>query len=65
MLVNTSVITMLSIIPSHVANNITYHMSSSLNRDDNDIIDGRATGAARISFGYMSTYEDVRHWYAV
>nr|CAB3471132.1 unnamed protein product [Digitaria exilis] len=26
--------------------------------DDNDIINGKPTGAVRISFGYMSTYED-------
>ncbi|KAJ4810324.1 Molybdenum cofactor sulfurase [Rhynchospora pubera] len=26
--------------------------------DDNDVINGKPTGAVRISFGYMSTYED-------
>nr|CAD1834558.1 unnamed protein product [Ananas comosus var. bracteatus] len=26
--------------------------------DDNDILNGKPTGAVRISFGYMSTYED-------
>jgi molybdenum cofactor sulfurtransferase len=26
--------------------------------DDNDIINGKPTGAVRVSFGYMSTYED-------
>ncbi|KAK9807865.1 hypothetical protein WJX72_011591 [[Myrmecia] bisecta] len=26
--------------------------------DDNDVIDGRPTGAVRVSFGYMSTFED-------
>lgn len=28
--------------------------------DDQDLIDGRPTGAVRISFGYMSTVEDAR-----
>ncbi|KAF5730824.1 molybdenum cofactor sulfurase [Tripterygium wilfordii] len=28
--------------------------------DDNDLIHGKPTGAARISFGYMSTYEDAK-----
>ncbi|KAH7557794.1 hypothetical protein JRO89_XS11G0221900 [Xanthoceras sorbifolium] len=28
--------------------------------DDNDIINGKPTGAVRVSFGYMSTYEDVK-----
>ncbi|KAH9288390.1 hypothetical protein KI387_032507, partial [Taxus chinensis] len=28
--------------------------------DDNDIISGRPTGAVRVSFGYMSTFEDVQ-----
>ncbi|XP_042482522.1 molybdenum cofactor sulfurase isoform X2 [Macadamia integrifolia] len=28
--------------------------------DDNDILHGKPTGAVRISFGYMSTYEDVK-----
>ncbi|KAJ4835539.1 hypothetical protein Tsubulata_028426 [Turnera subulata] len=28
--------------------------------DDNDIINGKPTGAVRISFGYMSTYEDAK-----
>jgi hypothetical protein len=28
--------------------------------DDNDIISGRPTGAVRVSFGYMSTFEDAR-----
>ncbi|KDP25106.1 hypothetical protein JCGZ_22641 [Jatropha curcas] len=28
--------------------------------DDNDIIHGKPTGAVRISFGYMSTYEDAK-----
>ncbi|XP_043688948.1 molybdenum cofactor sulfurase isoform X2 [Telopea speciosissima] len=28
--------------------------------DDNDIFHGKPTGAVRISFGYMSTYEDVK-----
>ncbi|KAJ0043290.1 hypothetical protein Pint_17724 [Pistacia integerrima] len=28
--------------------------------DDNDIIRGKPTGAVRISFGYMSTYEDAK-----
>lgn len=27
--------------------------------DDNDLIEGRPTGAVRVSFGYMSTWEDV------
>ena len=27
--------------------------------DDNDVIDGKATGAVRVSFGLMNTYEDV------
>ena len=26
--------------------------------DDHDIMEGRPTGAVRVSFGYMSTYED-------
>lgn len=26
--------------------------------DDNDVINGRPTGAVRVSFGYMSTFED-------
>ncbi|RLM54917.1 molybdenum cofactor sulfurase [Panicum miliaceum] len=30
--------------------------------DDNDIINGRPTGAVRISFGYMSTYEDAEEF---
>ncbi|WCJ37029.1 Molybdenum cofactor sulfurase [Euphorbia peplus] len=28
--------------------------------DDNDIVNGRPTGAVRISFAYMSTYEDAK-----
>ncbi|XP_021288794.1 molybdenum cofactor sulfurase isoform X2 [Herrania umbratica] len=28
--------------------------------DDNDIINGKPTGAVRVSFGYMSTYEDAK-----
>lgn len=28
--------------------------------DDNDIIQGKITGAVRVSFGYMSTYEDAK-----
>ncbi|XP_011012124.1 PREDICTED: molybdenum cofactor sulfurase isoform X2 [Populus euphratica] len=28
--------------------------------DDNDIIQGKLTGAVRVSFGYMSTYEDAK-----
>ncbi|KAK7313969.1 hypothetical protein VNO77_39176 [Canavalia gladiata] len=28
--------------------------------DDHDIIDGRPVGAVRVSFGYMSTYEDCK-----
>ncbi|KAF2317666.1 hypothetical protein GH714_039504 [Hevea brasiliensis] len=28
--------------------------------DDNDIIQGKPTGAVRVSFGYMSTYEDAK-----
>lgn len=28
--------------------------------DDNDIINGKPTGAIRVSFGYMSTFEDTR-----
>lgn len=28
--------------------------------DDNDILNGKPTGAIRISFGYMSTYEDAK-----
>lgn len=28
--------------------------------DDNDIISGRPTGAVRVSFGYMSTFEDAQ-----
>lgn len=28
--------------------------------DDNDIINGKPTGAVRVSLGYMSTYEDVK-----
>ncbi|KAK0597739.1 hypothetical protein LWI29_028205 [Acer saccharum] len=28
--------------------------------DDNDVINGKPTGAVRVSFGYMSTYEDVK-----
>ncbi|KAK9937511.1 hypothetical protein M0R45_014294 [Rubus argutus] len=28
--------------------------------DDNDIIHGKPTGAVRVSFGYMSTFEDVK-----
>ncbi|KAG8653142.1 molybdenum cofactor sulfurase isoform X2 [Manihot esculenta] len=28
--------------------------------DDNDIIKGKPTGAVRVSFGYMSTYEDAK-----
>ncbi|XP_021306239.1 molybdenum cofactor sulfurase isoform X2 [Sorghum bicolor] len=30
--------------------------------DDNDIINGKPTGAVRISFGYMSTYEDAEEF---
>ena len=30
--------------------------------DFNDIIDGYPTGSVRISFGYMSTYEDAEHF---
>lgn len=26
--------------------------------DDNDILHGKPTGAIRVSFGYMSTFED-------
>jgi hypothetical protein len=28
--------------------------------DDRDVVDGRPTGAVRVSYGYMSTYEDAR-----
>ncbi|KAK9004716.1 hypothetical protein V6N11_042174 [Hibiscus sabdariffa] len=28
--------------------------------DDNDVINGKPTGAVRVSFGYMSTYEDAK-----
>lgn len=28
--------------------------------DDNDILNGKPTGAVRVSFGYMSTYEDAK-----
>ncbi|MCL7033086.1 hypothetical protein MKW94_000561, partial [Papaver nudicaule] len=28
--------------------------------DDNDILDGKPVGAVRISFGYMSTFEDAK-----
>ncbi|GMN56533.1 hypothetical protein TIFTF001_025648 [Ficus carica] len=28
--------------------------------DDNDIVNGKPTGAVRVSFGYMSTYEDAK-----
>ncbi|PIN09781.1 Molybdenum cofactor sulfurase [Handroanthus impetiginosus] len=28
--------------------------------DDNDILNGKPTGAVRVSFGYMSTFEDAR-----
>lgn len=28
--------------------------------DDNDIIHGKPTGAVRVSFGYMSTFEDAK-----
>ncbi|KAK6934806.1 Molybdenum cofactor sulfurase, C-terminal, partial [Dillenia turbinata] len=28
--------------------------------DDKDVIDGRPTGAVRVSFGYMSTFEDAK-----
>ncbi|KAI4363608.1 hypothetical protein MLD38_019803 [Melastoma candidum] len=28
--------------------------------DDCDLVDGRPTGAVRVSFGYMSTYEDLK-----
>ncbi|XP_066370369.1 molybdenum cofactor sulfurase isoform X2 [Miscanthus floridulus] len=30
--------------------------------DDNDVINGKPTGAVRISFGYMSTYEDAEEF---
>ncbi|XP_078166867.1 molybdenum cofactor sulfurase (LOS5) (ABA3) isoform X1 [Carex rostrata] len=30
--------------------------------DDNDVINGKPTGAVRISFGYMSTYEDAEQF---
>lgn len=30
--------------------------------DDNDIISGRPTGAVRVSFGYMSTFEDAQEF---
>lgn len=30
--------------------------------DDIDIIDGRPTGSVRISFGYMSTFEDAQNF---
>ncbi|XP_074573005.1 molybdenum cofactor sulfurase isoform X1 [Curcuma longa] len=30
--------------------------------DDNDILHGKPTGAVRISFGYMSTYEDAENF---
>jgi len=28
--------------------------------DDHDIINGKPVGAVRVSFGYMSTYEDAK-----
>ncbi|KAE8734864.1 hypothetical protein F3Y22_tig00000715pilonHSYRG00416 [Hibiscus syriacus] len=28
--------------------------------DDNDVINGKPTGAVRVSIGYMSTYEDAK-----
>lgn len=28
--------------------------------DDHDIIHGKPTGAVRVSFGYMSTFEDAK-----
>lgn len=28
--------------------------------DDKDILHGKPTGAVRVSFGYMSTYEDAK-----
>uniref|UniRef100_A0A7N0V6Q5 MOSC domain-containing protein n=1 Tax=Kalanchoe fedtschenkoi TaxID=63787 RepID=A0A7N0V6Q5_KALFE len=30
--------------------------------DDNDIVNGKPTGAIRVSFGYMSTYEDAKEF---
>lgn len=33
--------------------------------DDNDIISGRPTGAVRVSFGYMSTFEDAQAFASV
>ncbi|GLU17991.1 hypothetical protein SLE2022_343150 [Rubroshorea leprosula] len=30
--------------------------------DDNDILHGKPTGAVRVSFGYMSTYEDAKNF---
>lgn len=33
--------------------------------DDNDILRGKPTGAVRISFGYMSTYEDAEVLYSI
>ncbi|BAF20240.2 Os06g0670000, partial [Oryza sativa Japonica Group] len=52
-----------TIIPSDVsrlnkANALYTYQAGHVCWDDNDIINGKPTGAVRISFGYMSTFED-------
>jgi len=38
---------------------LAHHAAGHVCWDDQDIMDGRPTGAVRASFGYMSSYEDV------
>jgi molybdenum cofactor sulfurtransferase len=38
---------------------LSNHAAGHICWDDNDIVNGRPTGAVRVSFGYMSSYDDL------